>query len=88
MFCNRFGVGGYGFGGSYGYGGFNFFMMIPMIIILFLVAYFIYKVINSRNLNFTVGTSSSKAMAILNERFAKGEISEEEYETKKNQILK
>lgn len=35
-----------------------------------------------------MGTSSSKAMEILNERFVKGEISEEEYKTKKSQILK
>jgi putative membrane protein len=82
MFCNRFGAGGYGSGGP------NFFMMIPMLIILLLVAYFIYKAISSKNLNFAVDTSSSKAMAILNERFAKGEINEEEYANKKNQLLK
>lgn len=81
MFCN-----GFGFRGSYG--GPNFFMMIPMIVILLVAAYFIYKAINSKNLNFAVDTSSSKAMAILNERFASGEISEEEYKIKKNQILK
>ena len=79
MFCN-----GFGFGGSYG--GFNFFMMIPMLIILLLVGYFIYKAINNKNLNFAVGTSSSRAIDILNERFAKGEISEEEYTAKKNQL--
>ncbi|KZL92654.1 SHOCT domain-containing protein [Clostridium magnum] len=88
MYCNRFGIGGYGFGGSYAYGGFNFFIMIPTLIILFLIAYFIYKAINSKNLNFTVDTTSSKAMSILNERFATGEINDEEYETKKNQLLK
>lgn len=88
MFCNRFGVGSFGFGGSYGYGGFNLFMMIPMLIILFLAAYFIYKAIGRRNLNFADGISSSKAIDILNEKFARGEISEEEYKAKKNQILK
>lgn len=82
MFCNRFGVG------SYGFEGMNFFMMIPMIIILLLIAYFIYKAINSKNINFVSDTSSSKAIDILNERFANGEINEEEYITKKNQILK
>lgn len=82
MFCNRFGAGAYGFRGP------HFFMMIPMIIILLLIAYFIYKAINGRNLNFNVDTSSSKAIAILNERFAKGEINEEEYKAKKDQILK
>ena len=82
MFCNGT---GYGFGGSYG--GPNFFMMIPMIIIVLMVVYFMYKAINSKNLNPTVvDTSLSKAMAILNERFAKGEINEEEYTSKKNRL--
>jgi len=85
MFCNGTGVGGYGFGGSYG--GPNFFMMIPMIILLLFVVYFIYKAINSKNLNPAVNdTSLSKPMAILNERFAKGEINEEEYKSKKNEL--
>jgi putative membrane protein len=87
MFCNRFGVGGYGFGG-YGYGGPNFFMMIPTLIIFLVIAYFIYKAISSKNLNLAVDKASSKAMDILNERFAKGEINEEEYKLKKSQVLK
>jgi putative membrane protein len=79
MFCNGFG----------GYGGPNFFMIIPMIIILLTVVYFMYKAINSKNLNpADVDTSLSKAMAILNERFAKGEINEEEYTSRKNQLRK
>lgn len=85
MFCNRFGVGSYGFGGSYG--GPNFFMMIPMLIILLMVVYFMYKAINSKKLNpAVVDTSFLKARAILDERFAKGEINEEEYTSKKNRL--
>ena len=77
MFCT--GVGGYG--------GPNFFMMIPMLIVLLMVVYFMYKAINSKNLNpAVVDTSLSKAMAILNERFAKGEINEEEYTSKKSEL--
>ncbi|MBP2034107.1 putative membrane protein [Clostridium algifaecis] len=79
MFCN-------GFGGSYA--GSNFFMMAIMLAVLLFTVYFAYKTINNKNLNLAVDTSSSKAMAILNERFARGEISEEEYEIKKSQILK
>lgn len=79
MFCN-------GFGGSYA--GPNFFMMAIMLAVLLFTVYFAYKTINNKNLNLAVDTSSSKAMAILNERFARGEISEEEYEIKKSQILK
>ncbi|MEY8001703.1 SHOCT domain-containing protein [Clostridium sp. Mt-5] len=81
MFCN-------GFGTYYGYGGFNLIIMIPVLIVCLLIAYFIYKAISSRNLNLATNISSAKAMSILNERFAKGEISEEEYKTKKNQMLK
>ena len=85
MFCNGFGFGGFR---GYGYGGPNFFMMIPMLIIFLVAVYFIYKVISSKNLNLAVDKSSSKAIDILNERFASGEINEEEYKTKKSQILK
>ena len=85
MFCNGFGAGGNGFGGSFG--GPNFFMMIPMMIILLMVVYLIFKAINNKNLNYaTANTSLSKAMIILDERFAKGEINEEEYIAKKNQL--
>ena len=89
MFCNWFGAGGNGFGGSYG--GPNFFMMIPMMIILLMVVYLIFKAINNKNLNYATNntnTSLSKAMIILDERFAKGEINEEEYLAKKNQLQK
>ena len=87
MFCNRFGAGGNGFGGSYG--GPNFFMMIPMMIIFLMVVYLIFKAINNKHSNYaTANTSLSKAMIILDERFAKGEINEEEYLAKKNQLQK
>lgn len=72
---------------GYGFGGYNFFMMIPTFIVVSLVVYFIYKALNNKNINYVSDTSSSKALSILNERLAKGEISEEEYKTKKNQIL-
>ena len=82
MFCNGFGTGGSGFGGP------NFFMMIPMIIILLMVVYLFFKASNSKNLNYAHNASLSKAMVILEERFAKGEINEEEYLAKKNQLQK
>lgn len=81
MFCNRIGAGGYGVGGT------NFFMMIPLLIVVLLVAYLIYREIKSKNSNFVVDKSSSEAIDILNTRFAKGEISEEEYTSKKKQII-
>jgi len=75
MFCNIFGGG-------------PRFMMIPMILILLLGAYFIYKTINNKRLNSIPDTSLSKAMDILDERFAKGDINEEEYTSRKNQLRK
>ncbi|WP_238881810.1 SHOCT domain-containing protein [Clostridium sp. YIM B02551] len=85
MFCNGLGYGRFG---GYGYGGAGFFMMIPMIIILLLVIYFVYKAINKKDISSVANRTSSNAIDILNERFAKGEISEEEYRARKEQLLK
>lgn len=82
MFCNRYGFSGYG----YGFGGPNFFMMIPMLLILFVIVYFIYKAVHGKTLY--IDKTSSSSIDILNERFAKGEINEEEYKSKKSQLLK
>jgi putative membrane protein len=87
MYCNVFGGSGYGFGRMYG--GPNFFMMIPMIVLLLVFAYLIYKAFSNRQLASVVSPpGSSKAMNILNERFAKGEITEEEYKSIKEQLDK
>lgn len=87
MYCNVFGGSGYGFGRMYG--GPNFFMMIPMIVLLLVLVYFIYKIFSNRQLASVVSPPvSSKAVNILNERFAKGEITEEEYKSIKEQIEK
>ena len=50
--------------------------------------YTIYKTINNKRLNSIPDTSLSKAMDILDERFAKGEINEDEYTSRKNQLRK
>lgn len=87
MYCNVFGGSGYGFGRMYG--GPNFFMMIPMIVLLLVIVYLIFKAYNNRQLASVVSPpASSKAINILNERFAKGEITEEEYKSIKEQIDK
>lgn len=87
MYCNVFGGSGYGFGRMYG--GPNFFMMIPMLILLLVFVYLIYKVFSNRQLASVASPPASlKAMSILNERLAKGEITEEEYKSIKEQLDK
>lgn len=88
MFCTGYGIGGYGYGG-FGFGG--IFMMIGFLLILFLAIYLIYKAAQNRG-NRDANTAvynniSSRAIDILNERFAKGEIDAEEYKARKSQIL-
>jgi Predicted membrane protein len=85
MFCNGLGYGRFG---GYGQGGVGFIMMIPMLIILLLAIYFVYKAISKKDVNLATNRVSSNAIDILNERFAKGEISEEEYRARKEQLLK
>ncbi|WP_411676216.1 SHOCT domain-containing protein [Caproicibacter sp.] len=86
MYCNGFGLGGYGYGG-FGFGGIA--MMIGFLLILGLVIYFIYqsgrRTVPSKAAAYE--EISPRAIEILNERFARGEISEEEYRSRKNQIL-
>ena len=82
--CFGFGSGGYGCGGT------NWVIPLVMgvsrVIILAAIVYFIYKLFRRNKLNYNVRPVYSSAIAILNERFAKGEISEEEYNTKKQQL--
>jgi putative membrane protein len=75
MFCNGFGsFGGYGFGpsGSIGYGWMFAAMAFRLVIFIGIVvlAYKLFKRYTNK---------SENTLSILNERFAKGEISEEEY---------
>lgn len=83
MFCRWFGIGGYGFGG------FNFIMMLGILIILFAIAYFAFNK-STQNRNFVPVREEvpTDAVRILNERFAKGEISEAEYRSIRDQILR
>ncbi|MGH4140305.1 SHOCT domain-containing protein [Clostridium sp.] len=73
---------------GYGYGnnmmGGSFGMIIPIIIIV-IVAFSIYKLLQNKNIK-DIGTRDS-SLDILNERFARGEINEEEYNSKKNALL-
>jgi len=71
---------------GYGYGIGWFGMIIPLLLIA-LIAYAVVKLTqsSSRNNN-TKNIIGNDAMDILNEKFVKGEISEEEYMKKKKML--
>ncbi len=75
---------------GYGYGmmryGWGWFMMIGVVILTLLgiVALINYLQLSSK----TIGNSNNNALNILNERYVRGEISEEEYNQKKSQLKK
>ena len=74
---------GYGFG----YGGI-FMMLIPTVLVAIIV-YAILKLTGHSDFNCHYNNiRSNGALDILNNRFARGEITEEEYNQKKNMILK
>lgn len=82
----------YGFGGSGGFG-FGFLGFLITIIVICAIVYFAYKIFRNNNNENKFNLSKSdnlnnKALEILNERYSKGEISDEEYNFKKNQILR
>lgn len=78
---------GYGFNHGYnmmyGFGG--VFMLVPIILTIIIV-YAIFKLSGRHYTGFSNNSENStdKALSILKERLAKGEINEEEYITKKN----
>ena len=83
----------YGFGNGYGYEFMRGGMMLMMFLGLIIIAAVIFFVVRGNN-NQTHGHNSSynninnsRAMDILNEKFASGEISEEEYNSKKKLII-
>jgi putative membrane protein len=80
----------YGFGYGNGYEFMRGGMMYMMFIGLIIIAAAIYFVINNNqthNQNHAVTNfNSGRAIDILNEKFANGEISEDEYSSKKKMI--
>lgn len=72
-----YGCGGFGYGG-FGVG--SFMMIIPIILIGFVI-YVVFKQLNRPG--YSESRDNGEALNILMERYALGEISEEEYLSKK-----
>lgn len=85
MFC-RFAQGGFGSVG-YGFGGAGVMMMILFLAILAFAVYFMVKTINRRSSG-SVSHFAPQPIEILNERLAKGDISEEEYESIRKRMIR
>jgi len=74
-------AGNYGCGFGYGYGG--MFMWIIFIIILGIAIYFIIQNMRAKNVG---GQAQETYMDILKKRYAKGEITKEEFDRMKNEL--
>ncbi len=78
-------MGGWGFGHGFGGWGMGLIGMIVPLVIFLVVIYFIYKLFNrtlhTRNFGMQSHHEASEILAV---RFARGEISEEEYQRLKN----
>lgn len=70
---------GYGYGMGYGYGIFGFVISILIIVGLVLVIKYLWE-------HAGVGMKEESALEILKRRYARGEISKEEFEEKKKDL--
>jgi len=87
------GWGWYGTGpfGFFGYGIFSFIIGFVFMILFFVLIYFLFKNLiktHPRESNSKSNENEYEILKILNEKLAKGEISEEEYLRKKELIKK
>jgi putative membrane protein len=62
-------------------------MTIVVILGVYLIIRYVMKTKSLESKNKTMGDNSDSAIRILNERFAKGEITEEEYVRMKNNLM-
>lgn len=75
-------------GYGYGYGFPMFWMMVIPTILLIAIAFALYKVFSSGTHNNHHRHIAGNAVDLLNERYAKGEIDDEEYRRKKQLLSK
>lgn len=80
---------GYGYGNMHSYlGGFGMLltMLIPLAVIAGII-YLVFKILDKRTNSSQVNAGLQDPLAILKERYAKGEISQDEYQRIKDDLL-
>lgn len=60
--------------------------LIIGLLLIGLIIYGIYRILDNRKINSNEVTSSKQALAILDERYARGELEEDEYKKMKNNL--
>lgn len=74
----------YGAGNMLGFGG--IFMLVFWVLVVVLVVWSIHELSGKHHHDHHYGNSANRALEILKERYAKGEVSKEEFESKKKDI--
>jgi len=87
MFNNQYGFESNGFTG-FGFGVPHILMIVGIILTMFAIVYFVTKAIQNIGSNMAYAKIPLSAVDILDERFANGEISEEEYRVSIDQLLR
>lgn len=93
VFGRSFGFGGRGYmmPHAFGYDGYGAFFpflgLIKLIVGIGLLALIVYLVVKVSKGELKTGTESRKALEILKERYARGEITEDEFKKMKEEIL-
>lgn len=84
------GYGGYGYGHMLGYGGFGFgwiFTLIIWILIVWAIVSFVRAASGKGHSDWHLHEKEDSASKIIKERFAKGEITKEEFEKMKKDLM-
>lgn len=71
---------------GYGYGNMGWFGMLIFFILVGMVIYLLIKPSQNNDRNFMSQNGGNNALDILNQRYAKGEVSDDEYQHKKKMI--
>ena len=79
---------GRGMMGNWGMGGFGgIFLIVFWILILVGLVFLIRRLILSTSRNRAIGNGESRAIDILKERYARGEIDKDEFDSKRKDLL-